>query len=103
MEIKYNNLILSLMRNEVKKLDFSNQSIFVGIDVHLKQWKITILGEHCSFKTFSQPSNSKILINHLNSNFPNASIKCAYEAGFSGFGLYYDLLEEGIDCIVKPC
>jgi len=88
------------MRNEVKKLDFSNQSIFVGIDVHLKQWKITILGEYCSFKTFSQPPYSKILINHLDSNFPNASIKCAYEAGFSGFGLYYDLLEEGIDCIV---
>jgi len=88
------------MHNEVKKLDFRNQSIFVGIDVHLKQWKITILGEYCSFSSFSQNADSRILINHLNTNFPNAAIKCAYEAGFSGFGLYYDLLEEGIDCIV---
>lgn len=88
------------MLNKVKRLDFSNQTIFVGIDVHLKQWKITIFGTHCSFKTFSQNADSRILINHLNNNFQNASIKCAYEAGFSGFGLYYDLQEEGIDCIV---
>ena len=85
---------------EYNKLDFSNQTIFVGIDVHLKQWKVTILGQHCSFKTFSQPADSAVLIKHLLSNFPNASIRCAYEAGFSGFGLFYDLTKQGIDCIV---
>lgn len=83
-----------------KTLDFSNQSIFVGIDAHLKQWKVTTLGEHCSFKAFSQPADSEILINHLKNSFPNASIKCAYEAGFSGFGLFFDLMNNGIECIV---
>jgi transposase len=88
------------MLKQVNQLDFSNQSIFVGIDVHLRQWKVTILGEHCSFNTFSQPADARILVNHLAKHFPNATIKCAYEAGFSGFGLYYALLDEGIDCIV---
>lgn len=88
------------MRIKDSTLDFSNQSIFVGIDVHLKQWKVTILGEHCSFKAFSQPADSTILVRHLKSSFPNAAIKCAYEAGFSGFGLFFDLMNSGIDCIV---
>lgn len=88
------------MQRQFSQLDFSNQSIYVGIDVHLKQWNVTILGERSSYKKFSQPADSGTLINYLNKNFPNASIKCAYEAGFSGFGLFYDFLEEGIDCIV---
>lgn len=88
------------MQRQFKQLDFSNQSIYVGIDVHLKQWNVRILGERCSFKRFSQPADSSTLIHYLNKNFPNASINCAYEAGFSGFGLFYDLMEAGIDCIV---
>ena len=88
------------MHNEVNNLDFSNQSIYVGIDVHLKQWKVTILGQYCSFKTFSQPADSEVLVKHLFSNFPKASIHCAYEAGFSGFGLFYELVAQGIGCIV---
>ena len=40
METKYNNLILSLMRNEVKKLDFSNQSIFVMTMLSLPIFKL---------------------------------------------------------------
>lgn len=88
------------MQNKDNSLDFSNQSIYVGIDVHLKQWKVTILGEHCSFSAFSQPADSTVLINHLLSKFPGASIKCAYEAGFSGFGLFFDLMDNGIDCLV---
>ncbi len=81
-------------------IDFKDQSLFVGIDVHKKQWKVQVLGEYSSFRSFSQPADSQALINYLGRNFPGASIRCAYEAGFSGFGLYRDLTHAGIECLV---
>lgn len=88
------------MQKKDTKIDFSNQTIYVGIDVHLKQWKVTILGQYSTFRTFSQPPDADILIRFLHNQFPNAHYKCAYEAGYSGFGLYHNLCQSGIDCLV---
>ncbi len=53
------------MQRQFSQLDFSNQSIYVGIDVHLKQWNVTILGERSSYKRFSQSADAGTLINYL--------------------------------------
>ena len=42
-----------LMKTEVRELDFQGQDIFIGIDVHLKNWRVTIMTEHLFHKTFS--------------------------------------------------
>ena len=31
------------MRQDTKKIDFSGQTLYVGIDVHRKDWKVSIL------------------------------------------------------------
>ena len=85
---------------KVKLLNFAGQTIYVGIDVHLKSWKITIRTSEFELKTYSQESNVSTLVNHLKDNYPGANIKCVYEAGFSGFWLQRELSERGIDCLV---
>src|SRR5450759_582895 len=81
-------------------LDFKGQNIFVGIDVHLKSWTVTILTEQLTHKTFTQPSSTEILCNYLKSNFPGGDYNSVYEAGFSGFWTHYKLKKMGINSIV---
>ena len=88
------------MQRQVKQLDFSGQNIYVGLDTHRKQITVTILGEHCSHSTFSQPPDAKVLARYLRKNFPGANYFAAYEAGFSGYWLQESLQAEGVNCIV---
>lgn len=88
------------MQRQVKQLDFSGQNIYVGLDTHKNQITTTILSEHSTHKTFSQPPDGRILANYLRRNFPGANYYAAYEAGFSGFWLQETLKKEGINCIV---
>ena len=85
---------------KLKLLNFEGQIIYVGIDVHLKSWKVTIRSEEFELKTFSQSPDVKGLVNHLATNYPGAVFKCVYEAGFSGFWLQRELTKAGIECIV---
>ena len=82
------------------KLDFSGQDIFVGLDTHLKNWRVSIIVGESPFKTFSQDPHPKTLRNYLVKNFPNGNYHSAYEASFSGFGVHRDLLNLGIKNIV---
>jgi len=43
------------------KLDFKGQNIYVGFDVHLKSWTVTIMTEKLTLKTFSQSPKPEIL------------------------------------------
>ncbi|MDO8951223.1 MAG: hypothetical protein Q7U86_01295 [Draconibacterium sp.] len=38
------------MQRQITTLDFKGQNIFVGIDVHLKSWTVTILTEELTHK-----------------------------------------------------
>lgn len=42
------------MQRKVEKNYFEGQPIDVGIDYHLKSWKITIMGDQYKHETFSQ-------------------------------------------------
>lgn len=86
--------------DNLSKPDFSGQHVYAGIDVHLKNWKITIMSEHSTHKTFSQPPNPIVLNNYLRRNFLGATYHAAYEAGYCGFWIHDRLRELGIDCIV---
>ena len=89
-----------LMKTEVRELDFQGQDIFIGIDVHLKNWRVTIMTEHLFHKTFSQDPNAKTLADYLRRNFPGGTYYSAYEAGFCGFSVHRSLEAEGIQNIV---
>ena len=74
------------MRTKVSENTFGGQSIYVGIDVHLKSWKVTVMAGDLHYKTFSSPPESDKLANYLRTNFPGANYFSAYECG-RAFGL----------------
>ena len=82
------------------KINFKGQNIYVGIDSHLKSWKVTIMTETLLHKTFSQDPEPEILANYLHKNFPGATYYSAYEASFCGFGFHRELEQLGIKNIV---
>ena len=83
-----------------KLVNFEGQNIFVGIDCHLKSWKVTIRTDEFELKTFSQVPSVQALVDHLKRNYPNANYKCVYEAGFSGFWMQRELARKGIECSI---
>ena len=88
------------METQSNKIDFSNQNIYVGFDVHLKSWKVTILTEKVAVKTFSQDPNPELLYQYLKRNFPGGIYHSAYEAGFCGYWIHNKLISLGINSIV---
>ena len=53
------------MQNKGKQLNFSGQNIYIGLNTHLKSWKVTIIVGDVFFKTFSQDPDAEILFNYL--------------------------------------
>lgn len=91
------------MLTQRNELNFEGQNIYVGIDVHLKNWTVTVLTEKLHHKTFTQPAKAETLVNYLHRHFPKGSYLSAYEAGFGGFWLHYKLTSMGIsNIIVNP-
>lgn len=88
------------METQVNKIDFTGQNIYVGFDVHLKNWKVTVMTEYLEHKTFSQPPSPKALHKYLIDKFPGGNYLSAYEAGFSGYWIHNHLLALGIKSIV---
>jgi transposase len=88
------------MQVQSNKLNFEGQNIFVGIDVHQKDWTVCIFSEHLEHKKFVQPPNAEALQSYLRRNFPGATYYSAYEAGFCGFHVHQKLEQAGIKNIV---
>ncbi|HEY9342369.1 MAG TPA: IS110 family transposase [Hanamia sp.] len=83
---------------QVKKLDFTGATIFCGIDVHKKNWRVNIQDSEFELEDFSQNADPVLLHKHLNRKYPGATVKVCYEAGFSGFSAQRWLTGHGIDC-----
>lgn len=88
------------MLTQRNELNFSGQKIFAGIDVHLKSWNVTILTEGLHHKTFTQPAVPSVLVSYLKTHFPGGEYFSAYEAGFSGLWVHYELTKMNVNNIV---
>ncbi|HYQ55695.1 MAG TPA: IS110 family transposase [Draconibacterium sp.] len=84
----------------IKKIDFTGQILYVGLDVHKNSWHVTVLSENICLKSFSQPPSPLKLFTFLNENFPGASYRSAYEAGFCGYAYHRELNKLGVNNIV---
>jgi len=88
---------------QVNKLSFKGQSIYLGIDVHLKSWHVSILTDDIELATKSFPPCAKTLGNYLKRMYPDAKYRSVYEAGYCGYWVHENLISEGIDNkIVNP-
>lgn len=82
------------------KLSFKDQKIFIGIDVHMKNWQVAVITESGNVRRISIHASAKELFDFLHKNYPDGTYQAVYESGFSGFSTYYMLKEYGISCIV---
>lgn len=83
-----------------QKINFTGQNIYIGFDVHKKDWKVTIMSENIVHKTYSQAPKPELLVNYLRKNFPGANYHSAYEAGFCGYWIHYELKRLGVNSII---
>lgn len=85
---------------QVSKLSFKGQSIYIGIDVHLRSWKVSFYTDSFELKTMSMPASVDVLKNYLRTMYPGADYYSTYEAGFCGFWIHRKLTEAKIQNIV---
>lgn len=88
------------MRQQSNEISFKGQNIYVGIDVHLKSWSVTVLSENSVLKRFVQDPDPDALHKFLTRNYPEADYYSVYEAGFCGFWIHERLTALGIENIV---
>ncbi|MCX6137525.1 MAG: IS110 family transposase [Ignavibacteriales bacterium] len=86
--------------NTTSTLSFANTHFFVGIDTHLKNWRVTIRNGGIELKTFSMNPSPLELIAYLRKHYPGGIYHLVYEAGFCGFWPQRIFQQHHIDCIV---
>jgi transposase len=85
---------------KTQQKDFSDLQLYVGIDVHKKQWSVSIYSSSTHHVTFSQPPTPHALKSYLDHHFPLARVRCAYEACKFGYWIYRELTSYGYQCLV---
>lgn len=88
------------MPTQVKTLDFTGQNVYAGIDVHKKNWRVSIYSEQLYHRSFHQTADPHALHHYLSKHFPNAKYHSVYEAGYCGFWIHNQLQDLGINNIV---
>jgi transposase len=76
--------------------DYTNKTIYLGIDVHKKTYSVTAICDGIIVKRDKLKACPSALIKYCKKYFVGAQIESAYEAGFSGFHLHRCLEAEGI-------
>lgn len=79
---------------------WQGQKLSIGLGVHKKSWKVTIMGPSYEHKTFSQDPDPEKLAAYLHKNFPGGEYYSVYEAGFSGYWASKQLKAYGINNII---
>jgi len=77
------------------------EEIFVGIDLHKRNWHVTIKTADVELFCSSIAGNWDALRQVLK-HYKGNKLQVVYEAGFFGFWLYDRLVRYGADCVVTP-
>ena len=78
----------------------NSQNVYIGLDVHLKQWNVCIHQGGIRRKTFQQPASARVLVSYLHKYYPGMTYYSAYEAGVCGCSIHYSLQEHGVHNII---
>jgi transposase len=83
-----------------KETNFKEMELYVGIDVHKKQWSVSIYTGRMHHRTFSQLPSPSVLRSYIESHFPGARVHCAYEATCFGWWIARELISYDYTCLV---
>ena len=99
--MKQQTCAITETRNKDKHIiDFSGKTLYVGIDVHQKDWQVATVHQEVCLGNHRMGADYDRLIHHLRSRYPGAVFKCVYESSAWGFNLQRRLSAAGIECIV---
>jgi len=80
---------------------FTGQEFYIGIDVHQKQWTISVQSNQMSLaKPLTIDPSAGSLSSYLKRQYPGGKYYAVYEAGYSGFWPARDLLTQKIETMV---
>lgn len=88
------------MPKKSSKKIWDPQNVYIGLDVHLRQWNVCIYQGGIRRKTFQQKPEVEVLLSHLLCFYPEMKYFSAYEAGICGCSLHYSLIAAGIENII---
>ena len=88
------------MRSNAAQLR-TDETIYVGIDLHRQRWHVTIRTEGVELFSASIPGTWEAL-EHLIGPYRGHRIEAVYEAGYFGYWLHDRLAECGAGCVVTP-
>jgi transposase len=80
--------------------NFENQTVYVGLDIHKRSWNAAIFLGDFYIRNIHQPPSPQALHHFLESNYPGAHYRCAYESGKFGFWIHRYFKQMGIECLV---
>ena len=85
------------MTNATPTRSYTGEDVYIGIDVHKKNYVLEARVDQEQVKRWSTPALPQKLPEQLLKYFDGGIIHTAYEAGFSGFVLQRSLTQAGID------
>lgn len=88
------------MININKKLE-EGEDVFIGLDMHRRQWYVTVMTKELELFNASIPGSWNSLRKVMD-RYRGCRTKVVYEAGYFGFWLYEKVREYGAECIVTP-
>jgi len=80
--------------------NFTNQTIYVGLDVHKRSWNAALYLNDQYLRNIHQPPSPQALYKFLQTTYPGAHYQCAYEGGKFGYWIQRQLSGKGIQCMV---
>lgn len=87
---------------KVQDFVVQGKEVFVRLEDSKKTWKVAARADNMVIHQASMEAKYAVLITYLRNKFPDCAIHLIYEAGFRGFTLYDQLVDEGVDCVVIP-
>ena len=78
------------------------KEIFVGLEDSKRSWKLCVRSAGVIVHETSMPAKFATLRGYFHNKFPDCKIHLIYEAGFRGFGLHDQIVDQGWNCIVTP-
>ena len=84
----------------MKTTRYEGRQVYMGLDVHREFFVASCICDGVVVKRCRMPGTVEAVISLVTKEFRGASVRAAYEAGYSGLWLHRNLIAAGIDCIV---
>lgn len=88
------------MPTQTKTVRFDGQVFYLGVDVHKRNWRVTIRSNGLALKRFSMNPSAAELHAYMKRNYPGGAYHTVYEAGFCGYWIHRQMTQLGFQSLI---